>query len=100
MNELKLHWLFFKSTFTTSFVFSLILSLMIYPLFLTVFPIALMTGGPVVGLFFKDLFRGDEYYFFYNRGISKGKLISISWIIHIVFGLVVLIIFKWITFLK
>jgi len=100
MSKLKLYWAFFKSTFTISFVFSFILALIIYPLFFNVFPIALMTGGPIISLFYKELFRRNEYYFFYNRGISKINLLATSLVFHFTFGFIVFIIFRWVVFLK
>ncbi len=100
MSKLNLYWAFFKSTFTISFFFSFILALIMYPLFFTVFPIALMTGGPIISLFYKELFRRNEYYFFYNRGIAKIKLLSISLVFHFTFGLIVFIILRWAVFLK
>ncbi len=76
MSKLKMCWAFFKSTITISFAFSFILAIMMYPLFFTIFPVALMTGGPIISLFYKEIFRRNEYYFFYNRGILKINLLA------------------------
>ena len=99
MDNVKLYWEFHKSTliinWTFSFAFSMIL---ISPLLI---PIVSMTGGPLISIFYKEISRKNEYYFYYNRGISKLNLIIISLILNILIGLVILfIVSKCQTFLK
>jgi hypothetical protein len=71
-----------------------------FSLFFTIFPITLMTGGPIISLFYKDIFRNNDYYFFYNRGITKIHLLGVTFIFHVIFGILVLFIIKWVLFLK
>ncbi len=46
--------------------------------FFSYFFLTLLTGGFVLSLFFYQLMYANQYYFYYNRGLSKLKLISIS----------------------
>lgn len=41
------------------------------------------TFGMFVGLICYKSFQNNQYYFYYNLGISKSKLIAITWIINI-----------------
>jgi hypothetical protein len=100
MSKVKLYWTFFKSTITISIAFSFILALTVYPLFFTVFPVALMTGGPIISLFYKEFFRRNEYYFFYNRGILKINLLTMTLVFHFLFGILVFITLRWAISLK
>lgn len=54
--------------------------------FAILLPIAIMTAGPLLSLFYKELFNKKEYYFYYNRGLSKTKLIIVTIIFNFVIG--------------
>jgi hypothetical protein len=41
------------------------------------------TFGMLVSLLCYKYFQSNQYYFYYNLGISKLKLISISWFINV-----------------
>ena len=43
--------------------------------FCQIFAISVVTAGPVVAFMYKELARPLEYYYYYNRGISKIRLI-------------------------
>jgi len=47
-----------------------------------------MTGGPLLSLFYKEISRKNEYYFYYNRGISKLNLIVVSMALNVLTGIV------------
>lgn len=92
MNKLLLYWEFYKSTLILNWSFSMALSIIIYPLFLTVLPICVMTAGPIVSLFFKEVSRKNEFYFYYNKGISKISLITTNITLNLITGVFLLII--------
>jgi uncharacterized membrane protein len=51
------------------------------------FLIGFLTGGFLSGVLFYNMFRKKEYYFFYNLGISKLRLILVSYLFHLVISL-------------
>jgi hypothetical protein len=90
MDKLKLYWEFYKSTLVTNVLFSIVLSLIIFPLFFTLLPILIMTGGPIISLFYKEISNKNEYYFYYNRGVSKLSLIIINILLNVLTGFILL----------
>lgn len=90
MNKLKLFWEFHKSTLVLSWSFSIALS--VITLNYIILLITSMTAGPIISLFYKELTSKNEYYFYNNNGISKIKLILVSYSFHILLGLLLLLI--------
>jgi hypothetical protein len=45
----------------------------------------LMTGGFLLSLLYFHFSRKNEYYFYYNLGISKMKLILLTYSLHLIF---------------
>ena len=83
MVKLALHWEYFKSTLvlnlSSSVLFAFIGGLSFItssdPLpFLIVYIRCCMFGGPLFCFLYKEMSRKNEYYFYYNRGISKLSL--------------------------
>ena len=75
-----MYWFFYKSTFTVNLVVSFLIgliSLMISPVSvcINVFAISLVSSGLFFAFLYKEIVCPHEYYFYYNRGISKLKLI-------------------------
>ncbi len=99
MDNVRLYWEFHKSTLIINWTFSIAFSMILFsPLLI---PIVSMTGGPLISIFYKEISRKNEYYFYYNRGISKLNLVAISLILNVLFGVVLLfIISKCQAFLK
>jgi len=91
MQKVRLYWEFHKSTLFLNWVVSLI-SILLTKSFLFV-PITMMTVGPFLSLFYKEISSKNEYYFYYNRGISKINLIVVNLILNILTGLILLYIF-------
>ena len=50
--------------------------------FTSVFLISFNTAGYVFGLYFYGLFHNNDYYFYYNKHLSKLKLYSYSSILN------------------
>jgi hypothetical protein len=92
METIRLYWTFHKSTLALNLLFSFAISLILAALFFKVFPISIMTGGPLLSFFYKEIARKNEYYFYYNRGISKLNLIVVSMALNVLTGIVLKII--------
>ena len=56
------------------------------------FTISFLTGGFLLGALFFEFFRSREYYMFYNLGISKLRLILMTYMFHIVIAALIIII--------
>ncbi len=56
--------------------------------------IMLGTLGMVIGLLCYQYFQKDQYYFYYNLGLSKPKLITITWVINAAACLLILIVLQ------
>jgi hypothetical protein len=61
-------------------------------------PIMSMTGGPLISLFYKEVSRKNEYYFYYNRGISKISLIVMSLAFNALVGVILISIIQHVKF--
>ena len=89
---------YFNVVFTVNFVFSFlatVLSTLISKPFLfeqdislsrviTQFIIFFMTGGYVTGAIYFEIARKNEYYLYYNLGISKLRLNLITYLFHLI----------------
>ena len=95
----------FKINLIASFVFALFLSpnLMsdysiktIIAAFLNGLILSLPTGGFLLAIFFYQISRENEYYFFYNQGLSRIQLVIGSYIIHILALIPLIIIYSYV----
>jgi hypothetical protein len=68
---------------------SLLISMVKPFLFFTILPIALMSGGPILSLLYKEYTHKNEYFFYYNRSISKINLIFSSIFFSVLLGVLV-----------
>ncbi len=84
MKKVRLFWEFHRSTLLINWSFSIAFSMLIFPLFFTMLPIYMMTGGPILSLFYKEISKKNEYYFYYNRSISKVSLIVVSMALNLI----------------
>lgn len=48
------------------------------------FIIAIMTGGFLFGVYYFEITRKSEYYFYYNVGLTKAKLLLTAYLFHLV----------------
>ena len=76
-----IYWAFYKSTITINLVVSLMVGLVSTSI--TIFAVSLVTFGLFFAFLYKEVVRPYEYYFYYNRGISKIKLIVFCLIFEI-----------------
>lgn len=50
------------------------------------------TFGMIVGIICYEYYRSNQYYFYYNLGFTKLKLIATTWIINLIFSTLLLLI--------
>jgi hypothetical protein len=63
--------------------------------FLNSIVISLLTGGFLLGIFVFELSRSREYYFYYNLGITKLKLVVAAYFFHLALSVPILFIAKY-----
>ncbi|MBK8884476.1 MAG: hypothetical protein IPN67_19605 [Bacteroidales bacterium] len=94
-----------KTNIILSFVLTLMSSLAILTkesshsiLYLTVafYIFWIMTGGFLLSVFYFEISRRNEYYFYYNLGISKVRLLLIAYALHLIFILPLLFILRYV----
>lgn len=56
----------------------------------------IMTGGFLLSAYYFEVTRKNEYYFYYNLGLTKIKLILFAYILHIIFILPLLYILQYV----
>jgi hypothetical protein len=69
-----------------------------FPYFTKVLPVAIITAGPLLSFLSKEISNKKEYYFYYNRGISKINLLVISMIFNTLTGILLYIILSNVKF--
>ena len=77
-NKLVLLVVFYKSTLILSIASSTLLACLNFfnvPAMLMAFGLCFLSGGTVISLLHKEMAKKDEYYFYYNKGLSKLTLI-------------------------
>jgi len=55
-----------------------------------------MTGGFFLSAYYFEITRKNEYYFYYNLGISKVKLLLLTYSLHLIFILPLLFILQYV----
>lgn len=71
---IRLLFTFYRSTLSLNWGFSLACAILVFVQFPKVLPISLMTAGSLLSFYYKNLSRKGDYFFYYNRGISKTQL--------------------------
>jgi hypothetical protein len=105
MQKVKLFWEFYKSTLSMNLFSSVFLLFILFgamqmvmktstPLIL-VYIHCCMFGGPFISFFYKELSRKKEYYFYYNRGITKVNLLVTTLLINFLFGILLINILRY-----
>ena len=98
-----------KSILKTNIALSVILTLlsaMVFlakesphsPLYLVIFLYVfwLMTGGFLMSAFYFNISRKNEYYFYYNLGLSKLKLLLFTYALHAILILPLIVILQYV----
>ncbi len=88
-----LYLFFFSRLFINNLVISLLFSLVDINLFFMTLGLSIITIGFLFSIYYNELTHKNEYYFYYNRGISKVKLIVFAEFINIVIGSLLIVIY-------
>jgi len=70
----RLLFAFYRSTLVLNWGFSLACAIIGFIQFPKVLPISLMTSGSLLSFYYKSLSHKGDYFFYYNRGLSKMQL--------------------------
>jgi len=94
---ISLYLLYFKGILKTNIILSVLftMSSLLYlnigntlgslvEYVLRCFIIAMMTGGFLFGVYYFEITRKNEYYFYYNVGLTKAKLLLMAYLFHLV----------------
>lgn len=90
MGSFRFYLEFYKSHLILNWAISIAFAFLLTPSFLTGLPIMLMTAGPITCIFFQEFSRKKEYFFYYNRGITKLELLLSFLILNIITGAILL----------
>jgi hypothetical protein len=78
----KALWKYYYDVTRYNLAFSMVLTL------ITLKPlngiVSLATGGMVIGLYCYKQLQHSQYYFYYNLGITRTRLICTTWLINLV----------------
>jgi hypothetical protein len=58
------------------------------------FPISFMTGGFVLSIAYYEISKQKQYYFYYNKGLSKIHLYLSSFMINTIIGVLLIFVIK------
>jgi hypothetical protein len=90
--QLKLLAIFYKSTLLFSITCGVMLGVINFQLFLVAFGFSFLSAGTVISLMYKEISKQHEYYFYYNKGISKQTLILTCVLANLFIGILLIII--------
>jgi hypothetical protein len=91
-NKLKLLIIFYKSTLLLSIACGLMLGAINFNMFFIAFGFGFLSAGSVISITYKEISKQHEYYFYYNKGISKFTLILSCVVLNLAIGLSLIII--------
>jgi hypothetical protein len=91
----KLTFHYFKELLLLNIGISICLGLLSYPGFKAYgFPISFMTAGYILSLGYYEMSKQKQYYFYYNKGLSKIHLYLSSFMINALIGVLLILIIK------
>jgi len=90
--QLKLLAIFYKSTLLFSIACGVMLGALNFQIFFVAFGFSFLSAGTVISLLYKEMSKQHEYYFYYNKGISKQTLIFTCILTNLVIGILLIII--------
>lgn len=98
-----------KTVLKTNIIFSIFLTLLSSLILLAIpsphsptyiilrsFVVWIMTGGFLLSAFYFEITRKNEYYFYYNLGLSKIKLLFTAYLLSFIFVLPVLVFMQYV----
>jgi hypothetical protein len=96
MEQSRFYWEFYKSTLLINWTFSIAISALGYPFFFVILPISITTGGSIISILHKEISQKNEYYFYYNRGISRIRLLVATFLLNALTSLIILIVIEYV----
>ena len=95
MANWRMFFAFYTSTviicYAVSCTVALVALFLVRAPFFVTFSISIATVGLFMSLLYKEISHPEQYYFYYNRGISKMRLYAFCGIINVVIGTLILI---------
>jgi hypothetical protein len=85
---------YYKSLLLMNVIISICLGLMSLIIGKYGFPICFMTGGYVLSILYYELSKQKQYYFYFNKGLSKQTLYITSFIINTILGIIIVLLIK------
>lgn len=55
-----------------------------------------MTGGFLISAYYFEITKKNEYYFYYNLGLSKIRLLLVAYVLHVISVLPLLLILQYV----
>jgi len=92
-NFSKLYLTFYKRLLFNNLFVSILFSVLDYSMTsdlsssINIFGFSIMSVGFLLSLFYQEMAHRAEYYFYFNKGLSKIRLISVTAISNIIIGL-------------
>lgn len=113
--KIVLYWAFYKSTLVINLLFPLIFALSLPVAFPDIIPeeirgetsvmtfwnilsVCIITIGPLLSFVYKKWARSGEYYFYYNCGISKYRLMAFTLTVNALLGIFILMIKSYVAY--
>lgn len=94
---IRLYLLYNKSILKTNLIFSILFTILKvvltlektidhfpYSIALNSFIVSILTGGFFLSILYFQVSKKNEYYFYFNLGLSQVKLIGIAYLFHII----------------
>jgi len=91
-SQLKLLLVFYKSTLLFSIACGVMLGAINFNDFFAAFGFSFLSAGTVISLLYKEMSKQHEYYFYYNKGISKQTIILTCILTNLIIGILLIII--------
>lgn len=99
----RLAFHYYKDLLLINSTFSFLLGIIAIPFgcFFQIFILSFMTGGYWLSILFFEGTKQDQYYFYFNMGLSKMRLYGFSLFLNLFFGLnLILFVELWKVILK
>lgn len=89
---------FYRSTLALNWGFSLACAIIGFVQFPKVLPVSLMTSGSLLSFYYKSLSHKGDYFFYYNRGISKNRLLLFTILMNALVGAILYILLNHVAY--
>jgi hypothetical protein len=97
---MKLRYLYYKEIFKINLLISICIGVVFLAFGYYGFPISFMTAGYFLSILYFETSKHDQYYFYYNKGLSRLDLYLSGLLINSLMGIVFFVIIKLWIFLR